>query len=129
LFKYINGSYILSSTSQNDAEECISINISKAKDDINGVFVSGIVGVHSGTQSLYIIKNGKLVPALNENIFSLYPAEIKDIDGDKKLELSSLEKDPKDINLSNAEADEILTWYKWDGNKGLTTVKTQELSQ
>ena len=73
------------------AEYCISMNISKAKDDINGVFVSGGIGAHSGSQSLYIIKDGELVSALDESINSLYPSEIKDIDGDKILELSSLE--------------------------------------
>lgn len=129
LFKYINGSYILFSTIQSDAEESISINVSKAKDNTNGVFVSGIVGMHSGIQSLYIIKNGKLVSALDKSIYSLYPSKIKDIDGDKILELSSLEKDPKEENLSNAEADEIITWYKWDGKNGLTTIKTQGLIQ
>jgi len=31
------------------------------------------------------------------------------------LELSSLVRDPKDPDSSNADCDTILTWYKWDG--------------
>ncbi|MCB2361072.1 hypothetical protein [Clostridium estertheticum] len=59
LFKYTNGEYSLFSKVQTNAERCNSINISKAKDDINGVFVSGIMGMHSGVQSLCIIKVGR----------------------------------------------------------------------
>ena len=123
LFKYTNGEYSLFSTVQTNAERCMSINISKAKDDINGVFVSGIMGMHSGSQSLYIIKDGELTPAIDD-IYSLYPSKIKDIDGDVLLELSSLERDPNDPNSSNATCSKILTWYKWDGVSGLTTVES-----
>ena len=101
------------------------MNISKAKGDVNGVFVSGGIGAHSGSQSLYIIKDGELVLALDESINSLYPSLIKDVDGDKMLELSSLERDPKDPDSSNADCATILTWYKWDGENGLTTVKVE----
>ncbi|MBU3215689.1 hypothetical protein LL033_05500 [Clostridium estertheticum] len=51
LFKYTDGEYSLFSTVQTTAEYCMSINISKAKDDINGIYVSGIVGAHGGSQS------------------------------------------------------------------------------
>ena len=125
LFKYVNGKYSLISTVKNDSEYCIKMNISKAKGDVNGVFVSGSTGAHSGSQSLYIIKDGELVLALDESINSLYPSSIKDIDGDKILELSSLERDPKDPDSSNADCSTILTWYKWDGKSGLTTVKVE----
>ncbi|MBU3156422.1 hypothetical protein [Clostridium estertheticum] len=125
LFKYTDGEYSLFSTVQTTAEYCMSINISKAKDDINGVFVSGIIGMHSGEQSLYIIKEGELAPAIDD-IYSLYPSEIKDIDGDGLLELSSLERDPNDPDSSNAECSKVLTWYKWDGESGLTTVESGE---
>ncbi|MCB2308906.1 hypothetical protein LGL08_20805 [Clostridium estertheticum] len=123
LFKYTNGEYSLFSTVQTNAERCMSINISKAKDDINGIYVSGIVGAHGGYQSLYIIKDGELTPAIDD-IYSLYPSKIKDIDGDGLLELSSLERDPNDPDSSNATCSKILTWYKWDGANGLTTVES-----
>ncbi|WLC83459.1 hypothetical protein KTC97_15415 [Clostridium estertheticum] len=103
----------------------MSINISKAKDDINGVFVSGIMGMHSGSQYLYIIKDGELTPAI-DNIYSIYPSKIKDIYGDGLLELSSLERDPNDPDSSNAACSKILTWYKWDSASGLTTVKVEK---
>jgi len=124
LFKYFNDKYSLFSTVECTIDDCISINISKAKEDIYGIFVSGYSGAHMGNQFLYIIKEGKLISALNKDIISIYPSEIKDIDGDKILELSSLERDPKDPDSSNAECNKILTWYKWDGKDGLITVKT-----
>ena len=126
LFKYVNGQYSLISTVQNGSDFCIEMNISKAKGDINGVFVSGSIGAHSGSQSLYIIKDGELVSVLDESINSIYPSPIKDIDGDKITELSSLERDPKDPDSSNAVGLKILTWYKWNGESGLTTVKVEE---
>ena len=125
LFKYTDGEYSLFSKVQTTAEFCMSINISKAKDDINGVFVSGSMGAHSGEQSLYIIKDGELTPAI-DYIYSLYPSEIKDIDGDGLLELSSLERDPNDPDSSNADCSKILTWYKWDGASGLAIVESGE---
>ncbi|MBU3217451.1 hypothetical protein LL033_05125 [Clostridium estertheticum] len=78
------------------------MNISKAKSNINGVFVSGSIGAQSGSQSLYIMKDGELVSVLDESINSVYPCPIKDIYGDKILELSSLEIGPKDPDSSNA---------------------------
>lgn len=126
LFKYVNGQYSLINTAQNDSEFCISMNISKAKSDINGIFVSGAMGAHSGSQSLYIIKDGELVSTLDESINSLYPSPIKDIDGDKITELSSLERGPKDPDSSNSVCSKILTWYKWDGERWLTTVKVEQ---
>jgi len=125
LFKYVDGVYSLFSTVQSNADYCIGISISKAKDDINGIFVSGGIGAHSGRQSLYIIKGGELTSAIDEDIVSLYPSEIKDIDGDNILELSSLERDPNDPDSSNADCATILTWYKWDGENGIITVKIE----
>ncbi|MBU3178537.1 hypothetical protein KPL47_19665 [Clostridium estertheticum] len=127
LFKYINGKYSLMSTVQNDSEDCIKMNISKAKGDINGLFVSGAIGSHSGSQSLYIIKDGELVSALDKSINSVYPSPIKEIDGGKILELSSLERDPKDPSSSNRVGSKILTWYKWDGERGVTTAKVEQI--
>ncbi|WP_253205587.1 hypothetical protein [Clostridium estertheticum] len=109
LFKYTDGEYSLFSTVKTTTEHCMSIDISKAKDDINGVFVSGIMGMHSGEQSLYIIKDGELTPAIDD-IYSLYPSKIKDIDGDGLLELSSLERDPNDPDSSNATCSKILPY-------------------
>ncbi|MBW9154444.1 tol-pal system YbgF family protein [Clostridium estertheticum] len=126
LFKYINGKYSLMSAVQNDSEDCIKMNISKAKGDVNGLFVSGAIGSHSGSQSLYIIKDGELVSALDKSINSVYPSPIKEIGGGKILELSSLERDPKDPDSSNIDGSKILTWYKWDGKRGVTTAKVEQ---
>ncbi|MCB2295855.1 hypothetical protein LGK95_20545 [Clostridium algoriphilum] len=129
LFKCVNSKYSLIGSLKSEAEYCINIKISKAKDNIDGVFVSGGIGAHSGIQSLYIIKDGKLVSALEEDIKSLYPSDIKDVDGDKRVELSSLETDPNDMNSSNADSDKIVTWFKWDGKSGLNAVKIEQLTQ
>lgn len=126
LFKYLDNEYTLVSSVECPSETChLGIAISKASKDVNGIFVSGAVGAHGGMQSLYILKDGKLTSALDEDIFSLYPSEIKDIDGDGIMELSHLDRNPNDSSSSNAECLKILTWYKWDGNKGLSTVKKQ----
>ncbi|MBU3155643.1 hypothetical protein [Clostridium estertheticum] len=127
LLKYINGKYSLMSRVQNDSEDCIKMSISKAKGDINGLFVSGAIGSHSGSQSLYIIKDGELVSALDKSINSVYPSPIKEIDGGKILELSSLERDPKDPSSSNKVGSKILTWYKWDGERGVITAKVEQI--
>ena len=126
LFKFINGKYSLTSTVQNNSEYCLSMNISKAKNDISGVFVSAAIGAHSGSQFLYITKEGELVSAIGRDINSIYPSSIKDINGDKITEPSTLEADPNDPDSSYAVCAKILTWYKWDGESDLTTVKVEE---
>lgn len=129
LYKYLDAHYTLISSVQCDAESCMNIIIAKASKDTNGIFVSGVAGAHSGIQSLYILKEGKLISGLDKNVGSLYPSQLKDIDGDGILELSSLDRDPRDQTSSNAECLKILTWYKWDGNKGVSIVKKQDLFQ
>ncbi|MGL4730953.1 MAG: zinc-ribbon domain-containing protein [Clostridium sp.] len=123
LFKFIDGKYTLAGSIKSNATYCMDIVISKAYKDIKGVFLSGGAGAHSGIQNLYILKNDKFIPALDEDVYSLYLTDIKDINGDGILELSSIERDSSDQNSCNAQCLKNETWYNWDGNKGLVIVK------
>lgn len=94
--------------------------IGKISETQNGLLISNEVGAHSAVTYGFILENGKLKDILNSKkipLISTYADnEIKDIDNDGILEFSIYTIDPETNAQSASESDNLILWYKWDGN-------------
>ncbi len=105
------------------------VKIGNATEDKTGVFINMSIGAHSGLTSLLVVEDGKINNVFfneknefTEKTFTAYSIRCEDIDEDEIIEIP-LTREPIGYEKSSyAETPWIHTWYKWDGDMGLTYV-------
>lgn len=127
LYKYAQTS--IEKVNETDMEAFAVYNkvvIGKATEDKMGIFVSEVIGAHSGLTELLIMENGQIknvffnkVRETTNETFSAYPTQPQDIDNDGIIEIATLRSPIAYEDASMAGTPWIHRWYNWDGKKGL----------
>lgn len=126
LYKYTGHSYnLLDKLECNYVENVVDVFIAAANSKQRMIFLSGSAGAHAGYSIDYALQGGKLVPASQEPVYSLYPLESKDIDNDGYFEIPSESVDPESADQSYAGSDKIITWYKINDINNLVIAKQE----
>ena len=109
---------------------CVKTAIGPAAPGQNALFMQTAVGAHSEMFYLFLLKDGKLEPAIddsNARLLSAYASgDIADIDNDGIIEFSIYTEDPDGEGTCMADSDKISYWYKWNGRDGIKFVKYEQ---
>ena len=117
----------VASTSMEYDNTCVKMVIGAAAPGQNALFMQTGVGAHGEMFHLFLLKEGKLQPAIdnsNARLLSAYASgDITDIDKDGIMEFSIYVEDPDGKGTAMADSDKVSYWYKWNGKDGVKFVK------
>lgn len=107
----------------------MQVQAGKVSEQKKGIFVDAQAGAHSGSTSLLMLENGRLMQAplshdvMDPSVMNAYTTLSRDVDGDGIIEIDLLKPVPGSESLPLATTPFIHEWNKWEEGKGLKPVQ------